>query len=115
MTSLPDWVWYGQPGHFIAAQNCNYHLHTHVAEGRYCVSTVGEYLPSGAEEWQDLGGLGPGWPRGSMRYETMVFEIGDDGEPIDWGGIEQERYATREKAHEGHLRWCLDYESKVPA
>ena len=37
---MKNWKWFGNPGHFICAQNCRFHLCTLV--GNYLVSTVGE-------------------------------------------------------------------------
>lgn len=92
-----DWKWFGQAGHFIAANSCRFHLHTHV--GRYCVSTVGDYHPSmmrGRGDTEEPNTIGL-----NRFYETMVFEIRDDGETngqeIDFVG-----YNDRDAANAGH-------------
>lgn len=72
---------FGQAGHFVAANKCRFHLHTH-ARG-YCISTVGEYFTDDGFYAQ---GDMPGDNElvqvkvGSDLYETMVFELGSNGD-----------------------------------
>jgi hypothetical protein len=87
--------YFGHAGHFIGAPSCRFHLHTHVHG--YCVSTVGDYHP--AHKPHD----GPAEQIGYDRlYETMVFKLGPDDEPINWTEIEMEGYADDEEADAGH-------------
>jgi hypothetical protein len=97
----PRLEWFGQAGHFIGANNCRFHLHTHV--NGYCVSTVGEYYPRGRGEPQEEVGH-------QRLYETMVFPLIEDGtEPASYGALEMRPYNDRDSANAGHLeavkRW----------
>lgn len=68
-----EWVWCGYPGHFIASNNCRFHLHTRV--GGWRISTVGDYWPlplPGQELKRDTIGLG-------VYYETAVVEVAGEG------------------------------------
>ena len=86
-------VYSGEPGHFIAVRRCCFHLTTRI--GDILVSTVGCYHPRGA-------GDGEPEPIGHRRlYETMVFRIGEDGEP-DWSNIDFTGYMTAGEADAGH-------------
>lgn len=114
MTSTSEWEWFGQPGHFIAADRCRWHLHTHVKGSKmYCVSSVGEYVPAGRDAKEPLYGRGP--RELPTFYETMVFEIGDDGEPVNYEGLASYGYAgynARDAARDGHLRACEKWEKR---
>lgn len=93
----PDkWTWFGQAGHFCAADKCRFHLHTHV--GKYCVSTVGEYFPGEATEPEQLGL--------DRLYETMVFQLDDNGTVFDLEERELRGYNDRDAAHTGHREMC---------
>lgn len=86
---------HGTPGHFIGAPNCCFRRHTSV-DGLYRISTVGCYHPMGkTEEPMEI----IGWNR---YFETMVFRLGPDGEPVDWGECESDAYQTAEEAQRGH-------------
>lgn len=87
--------WFGQPGHFIGARNCHFHLHTHV--NGYCVSTVGEWRPSGPDA--------PTEEIGHQRlYETMVFKLNAAGTDIeDHTELWLEPYNDRDTANAGHM------------
>lgn len=61
-----NWKWFGNAGHFICAQWCQFHLCTKV--GKYLVSTVGQYVPDEKVGYQDIGC--------DRKYETMVFLAG---------------------------------------
>lgn len=99
-----DWTWFGQAGHFIGAASCLFHLHTHI--GKYCVSTIGEYHPRsaghrGMEEPTEIGC--------DRIYETMVFELGEDGKPESWSEIDMHGYSERSEAAAGHMKMCRKY------
>lgn len=87
-------VYSGEPGHFIAARRCCFHLTTRI--GDILVSSVGCYHPLGASEEEPV-------PIGSSRlFETMVFRIGENGE-ADWSdSIDSAGYMTAGKADAGH-------------
>lgn len=107
-----EWVWFGQAGHFIAANWCRFHLHTHV--GKYCVSTVGDYHPP----TMDHGRLvvpASDWPMETIgwqrSFETMVFVLVDgetNGSEIDFSA-----YEDRDAANAGHLEMCRKYAATV--
>lgn len=110
---------YGQAGHFICADRCRFHLHTHVGvsarwpRGRWCVSTVGEYYASPNDKKPtDLGGLWPDDRPGSQTYETMVFKLGSDGETADPSEKDGRRYADRDAANAGHVWLCGKWRKK---
>lgn len=63
--SAASWLWCGFPGHFIAAESCRFRLCTTVGEGRWRVSTVGDYRPARSEKAETIGI--------NRLYETMVF------------------------------------------
>lgn len=97
------WVQCGFAGHFCAANNCRFHLHTRI--GRYRVSTVGEYHPfssgkrstMGIEDWQ--------------FYETAIFEVDGpgthgEGEVVAWDEQAMVYYETGAEACAGHEYWC---------
>ncbi len=109
----------GCPGHLIVASSCRWRRHTQV--GHYRISTIGDYwLPEVASraigekpKRQTLGASADSF------FETMVFETTDqfvdDSESCgcyevkDWGGIDQERYATAGEAQIGHERYVAKY------
>lgn len=88
-----DAIHIGHAGHFVGANYCRFHLHTHI--GPYCVSTVGDYWPRSANEQEPIGY--------QRTYETMVFRILPDGdtsaESIDFAA-----YNEPEAADRGHAR-----------
>ena len=97
----------GRPGHFVGADNCRFHLHTHVAG--YCVSTVGDYRPP--HVWDEsMGGLrarereDPMDEIGHRRFfETMVFLLTESGDDVqDWQEVDFAAYATTAEADAGH-------------
>jgi hypothetical protein len=92
------WQWHGVAGHFIAARQCCFRLHTTV--GQYRVSTVGCYHPAGSlsSEPHEIGS--------GRLFETMVFRNGPDGEPVEWGEIDSDAYNDAGSAEAGHLAMC---------
>lgn len=100
MIDPADWIWNGEPGHFVGAYSCCFRLHTTV--GRYRVSTVGCYHPSGTERSQEsVREIGYG-----RTFETMVFENEQHGEPTRWSELDTEGYYDAEAAREGHMAMC---------
>lgn len=98
---MSGWEWFGQAGHFCDADNCHYHLHTHI--GKWCISTVGEYFPlSKKGEMEPMGG--------GYHYKTMVFELGEDGYPVDHMERAGQRSATRDEAQKQHMQFCFQRE-----
>lgn len=99
------WQWFGRAGHFIAADRCFFHLHTHVAGGKYCVSTVGEYFPKGfAQTEPEQIGL-------DRLFETMVFKVDKKGQ-TNGNNLDFQGYNTLESAQEGHVRFCEKWDAK---
>lgn len=99
---MAEWVWHGTPGHLIVAHSCCFRLHTTV--GKHRVSTVGCYHPKGDDS---------GVPReiGAGRlYETMVFENGPDGEPVEWMEVDSGVYNDEAAAQAGHMAMCRKYD-----
>lgn len=91
-----------RPGHLIVADQCRFFLHTRV--GKWRISTIGDWRPEHAD--------GERWDIGLDRaYETMVFELGDDGEPVDWSERASDGYSTEAEAREGHEAMVARYMS----
>lgn len=123
MIEQSDWEWFGDPGHFICAQWCRFHLCTKV--GRYIISTVGAYVHprhSKGSESTDSDWLRRNWPGADIglgrKYETMVFEAGercDSGEcgcrmpTITGEELACDGYNKPGEAATGHLKMCLKY------
>jgi len=111
-----DWRWFGCAGHFIAASDCQFRLHTRV--GNYRISTVGAYTPSSFTQTSEEPFKEIGWGR---KFETMVFKVDDvdpegscpgEGTVNDWGGDgDMEGYNSFDDAHRGHLAMCEKYAS----
>lgn len=105
------WEWCGQAHHFVAADSCRFHMATWVGGGRFLVSTVGDYRPSGSDEMQAIG-------IGDSFFETYVFTTdpenrhAESGHPVvtDWSEIDGERVATHEAANELHIRKCKEWD-----
>jgi hypothetical protein len=91
-------IQFGAPGHFIAADSCRYHLHTHI--GKWCVSTVGEYFPAKGEKMETVGL--------SRFYETMVFNT--KSRRSRWQEVDFGAYQTRAQADKGHEALCKKFE-----
>jgi hypothetical protein len=132
--SEQGWEWFGNPGHFICARDCQFHLCTLV--GPWLVSTVGEYFPdeTSRQIHADVRGIkleGRGDERRAdfMRkcgyveigfgrtYETMVFRTdgtrcdSDDcrcGMPkvAEWSELDAQGYSDRGDAQRGHYAMC---------
>ena len=123
---VEEWKWFGNPGHFICAQWCRFHLCTQV--GKYLVSTVGEYVHprhSKGSESEDHKWTRDNWPGEDLgpgrKYETMVFYAGDPctaegcmcGTPnISGVELDSAGYTRRKEATEGHRAMCEEYANK---
>jgi hypothetical protein len=107
MKQTKDWKWFGNAGHFICGDKCQFHLTTLV--GKYLVSTVGQYWPErGSREihaeiydprWhvENKHLLGDDYDFAYMKrfgfenigcdrtFETMVFKAGKPCESKDCG------------------------------
>ena len=133
-----DWKWYGNAGHFICAQWCEFHLCTEV--GAFLVSTVGQYMPPEsvreilaqsrgvslegkgdarlADYHKKIGYEKLGFER---TFETMVFRIGADrctrsdcncGLPDFYvEELEMIPYNQAGDANTGHLAMCEKYDN----
>ena len=64
-------IWWGEPGHFMSARKCCWHLCTDI-HGKFRVSSVGCYHPGihdiRERTLENRGEVGAG-----RLYETMVF------------------------------------------
>lgn len=67
-----EWKYRGLPGHFIASHHCLFRLCTDI--GKYRISTVGAYYPPDSSDQMLTVGC-------DRHYETMVFELDEDGRP----------------------------------
>jgi hypothetical protein len=97
-----QWVWYGFPGHFIAASRCAYHLCTRI--GGYLISTVGAHRLTHDGPLETLG-----LPEDSF-YEMMIFPCdGEDeqGNPRR-GAMElyREYFSDSLEAERAHREMC---------
>ena len=122
--SIPQdkWKWFGSPGHFCSASDCNFHILTEI--GEFMVSTVGEWVPAHYRydpAWLKENPFGDDVSPG-RKYETMVFHIGsfcqgdacgDCGRPILIGDeLDSCRYKTAGTATKGHMELCHKWAEK---
>ena len=113
MSGPASWRWLGHPGHFIAARRCFFRMATVVGDGRYLVSTVGEYQRSQeATEYTEIG-----WQR---LYETMVFRVTEDGHEcgcpsMDPAELDMYPHNTPQSAEAGHLAACHKWDAMEAA
>lgn len=114
MTEQTDWLWCGTAHHFIASRNCRYGMATAVANGRYIVSTVGEYHPAGSDPNEDHEEIGLG-----RLYETFVFKADPDSAgdctlpPVsDFGEVDSDGYNDAAAANRGHLAMCRKWDQQ---
>lgn len=133
MIETSEWRWFGNAGHFICSQWCQFHLCTEV--GEVLVSTVGQYFPDEgvreilaksrgvtlegmgddrtADYMEKLGFEDIGYKR---KFETMVFRITgprcelpdcDCGMPkVSWSELDTEGYNRAGDAARGHMAIC---------
>ena len=113
-----EWRWFGTPGHFVASQDCLFHLCTQV--GRVLVSTIGDYRPTGIApdllRTNTQGFAEIGWQR---FYETYVFVLSDAPCPCgcnapqigNWSEIDSRGWQSRGEANLGHLELCEKWAS----
>lgn len=110
--SAADWKWCGGPHHFMGSRYCSFGMATWVADGKFCVSTVGEYRPGGANS-------GDAHTVGRGLYETMVF-FTRDTDTEDCGNPALTRYGnplatahadTPTEANETHRRLCDQFDT----
>ena len=102
--TISKWQWFGQAGHFIAANRCRFHLHTHV--GKWCISTVGDYY-EGDDPYAPPTEIGIG-----RLYETMVFELDENGEIKSHIECDLVAYNDRDDANSGHTAMCRKCETQ---
>jgi hypothetical protein len=130
---VSEWKWFGDAGHFICAQWCQFHLCTLIGDA--LVSTVGKYFPDdnvreilsksrgvilqgmGDERRYDymkkIGYEDIGYER---KYETMVFKVSGkicSAKDCDCGMPEIipsetgfDGYNTARDAANGHMEMC---------
>lgn len=92
-----QWTWHGRAGHFVAANKCRFHLHTHVS--KYCISTVGEYFPYGWDgEMETMNAYN--------YYETYLNDYNPKKEIIEKHGIKITYTDTLEQAEKAHIDMC---------
>jgi hypothetical protein len=96
-------VWFGSAGHFVASNGCRFHLHTHI--GDVCISTVGDYRPRDAAEYEKPHSIGSG-----RTFETMAFRLDADGDH-DGVDIAFNGYNDRDAANLGHEAMLVRVES----
>lgn len=99
----PERVDLDVPGHFVGAYQCGLTLHTRVGEWR--ISTVGDYRPQSKEAPH----AAPDFIGFNRLYETMVFKLGDNGEPLDWNESAFAGYMTEDEARAGHEAMVARY------
>lgn len=105
-----DWKWYGQPGHYILADDCIFHLNTQV--GKWLVSTVGDLHRRNGPPVRETKG-----PRHCEEvamgrfYETMIF-LGEDGQQVGTQEGDAIGYDTSPEATAGHYKACQDWAAK---
>lgn len=101
--------YFGNAGHLCVSSQCRFHICTQV--GKYLISTVGEYFPSGSEKMESVGI--------ARFYETMVFKITGEcdcgcGLPMhDCSELEIAAYQTAAEANKGHEKLVKKYLKKL--
>jgi hypothetical protein len=109
-TPIQKWKWFGFPGHFIAAESCQFRMCTQV--GKYLVSTVGAYRPKAGGLDQEIGC--------GRKFETFVFKAGtpcavkDCGCGMPDGGSEIDSLSANDagEAQKNHMALCRKYARK---
>lgn len=102
---------HGYAGHFTAAADCLFRLHTSV-DGRYRISTVGDWRPTYRGIGEARLEFAPETIGPNRLYESRVFELGADGEPSSWGEIDGDNYNAADEAEAGHEALVCKYEAK---
>jgi hypothetical protein len=106
--------YFGNAGHFCAADSCRFHLTT-LVNGTHIVSMVGEYVQPGDEKkdaperYTTIGH--------QRLYETMVFTTAGETcpcgcelpTPDSWSEIDFAGYNSAKDATEGHDAMCAKY------
>ena len=98
--------------HLVVGSRCEFFKGT-VVNGKYLVSTVGEYrrVPDG--EFEEVGC--------DRLYETMVFRVDDPGNEHspdccagveDWTELQMRGYKTRAEAEAGHEAAVREWEKQ---
>lgn len=113
---MKNWIWYGNPKHFIGGNECRWHLATQI--GDWIVSSVGEYLPLGFKRTNKQLFEEIGYDR---FYETMVFKAmkckcGCDRVICDVTKEHPElfgSYKTFTEAEKGHIEICLKLDKEM--
>ena len=107
------WTWLGHAAHFICADKCRFRLATVVGNGKYIVSTVGEYNPY--DDKKDMVHIGLG-----RFYETYVFRAKIDKENNccgysvkDWSEIDSLGANKAEEAARNHIEMCEKWDNKT--
>lgn len=95
----------GFAGHFCAWRNCAFRRCTHV-HGKYRVSTVGAYYPGPDHDEMETVGV-------DRFFETMVFELGADGEPLSFESVDFAAYNDADAAQAGHEAMVAKYLAEV--
>lgn len=72
----------------------------HVYRDCVAVGNTGRYVVIDSRETFDAG------------YETMVFESSGDGDVLDWGELDVERYDNWEEMKKGHETICEKWKEK---
>jgi hypothetical protein len=102
---MTEWIWMPHAAHLCVADSCSFRLATYV--NGVIVSTMGEYTPSGEQDWKTIGS--------GRLYETMVFKArptpADACEACaysvdDLSEIDFQPYNSAKDAYEGHLALC---------
>jgi hypothetical protein len=106
----------GFAGHFIGSNSCRYTRTTDI-DGRWRVSTVGDYHPAMSRSREEIGY--------KRFFETMVFALSPEAcdcgceaqKVASWSALEAEGYQTLAEADLGHAamveRWL--HRTEVPA
>lgn len=133
-----NWKWFGNAGHFICADWCQFHLCTQV--GKYLVSTVGDYFPEQStreilakSKNVVLEGIGDARRADYMRkigydqvgcdrkFETMVFKTSGKCKAKGCGcglpriipsELDFLGYNDRKSANAGHMKLCKKWANK---
>jgi len=103
------WEWFGYAQHLIVARSCHFHLATRI-NGRYLVSTVGDYRPGDKSKMESIGS------NEGDYFETFVFNCtskmdscGCCPEIESYEELDGRRSSYAWDAQRIHLEYCEKY------
>ncbi len=97
----PDWHFYKTPG--LAMPDFRFCRHTHVANGRYCITTMGDFHPGDCLDAEELVACG-------HFYQTTVYDWQGSHPLLELASV---GYDDAARAHDGHIEVCYAWDRKA--